>query len=286
MKIRMLLLLIIWLVSFFPCLSQILSAPVRSDKFPSGSQFAKIVSDIDPAPREDSIYAHIIKGNIPGFIRKMVAVNVADTVYKEAYLLTYYVLPDYLSIGSDTDFLRIPMTPMLAQKIATLFNCSLPTTKMVDDIHRFSQVKLYPYPMTPDETMTTVPVFMEHNKIINQQRDSLISKYPVGTLMAGHKKDVVITNRLLGEDSKEKVAIYGWHYPWHRAIQHLYTRHTNRWVDYSHGIRLISNNVILNGKSMQLSEIFQDPIYSKIISKEGVVSFTKYPVEVPTEFEE
>ena len=286
MKIRLILLSVILLISYLPCLSQLISAPPRMEDFPTGSQFARIVSDMDKESREDSIYSQIIKGNIPGFIREMVPVNVADTIYKKPYLLTYYVLPDYLSIGSDTDFLRIPMTPMLAQKIASLFNCSLPTTKMVDDIHRFSPVKLNPHPMTPDETMTTVPVFMEHNKIINQQRDSSITKYPVGTLVAGHKKDVVITNQLLGKNGKEKVAIYGWHYPWHRAIQHLYTRHTNRWVDYSHGIRLISNNVILNGKSMQLSEIFQDPMTSMLISKEGVVNFMKYPVEVPTEFEE
>ena len=43
-------------------------------------------------------------------------------------------MPDYLAVGSDDDFVRMPMTPQTAQQIADLFGCILPTRKMVDAI--------------------------------------------------------------------------------------------------------------------------------------------------------
>jgi hypothetical protein len=108
--------------------------------------------------------------------------------------------------------------------------------------------------------------------------------FPLGSLTAGHKKDVVITNQLLGEIGKTNVAIYGWHRSNRDPIQYLYVRHLNSWVDYSHGIRLVSNRVILNGKPLRLPEIFMDPIYSKLISEEGRISFSKYPSDVELVF--
>ncbi len=46
------------------------------------------------------------------------------------------MLPDYLSIGSNDDWARIPLSPMAAQQIADSLNCFLPTRKMVDDIYK------------------------------------------------------------------------------------------------------------------------------------------------------
>ncbi len=62
------------------------------------------------------------------------------------HLQTYYVTPDYLGIGSDADFVRMPMMPGTAQQIADLFQCILPARKMVNDIYAQAQVKLAPYP--------------------------------------------------------------------------------------------------------------------------------------------
>lgn len=271
-------LLLIWFVSVSPSFSQVITALPRQESSPSGSRFAEMITGLDLEEREDSIFSQVACGNIPGFLRKMVPVTVRDTIYGDAYLLTYYVLADYLSVGSDSDFLRIPMTPLLAQEISNLFQCSLPTVKMVDDIYRFAPVKLTPHPIPPGDSMITVPVFLDHNRMIYRQMDSLKQIFPAGTLTAGHKKDVVITNCLIGEDGRERVAIYGWHRPDHTPIQPLYTGHLATWVDYSHGIRLISNHVILNGEPGKLTDILQDPLLSPLVSNEGVIRLLKYPV--------
>ncbi len=63
---------------------------------------------------------------------------------------------------------------------------------------------------------------------------------------AGHKKDVVITNRLTREQGR--IAIYGWHQPTGIPIQPLSTVHGAGYADYSHGIRLVSDVVLIDGK--------------------------------------
>lgn len=267
-----------WFLTISPGFSQVLTALPRPDSSLSGSRFAEMITGLSPEEREDSIFNQAALGNIPGFLRKMVPVTVGDTIYGDAYLLTFYVLPDYFSIGSDCDFFRIPMTPHLAQEIANLFNCSLPTTKMVDDIYRVAPVKLRPQPIPPGDSMITVPVFRSHNRMICQQIDSLPRTDPAGSLTAGHKKDVVITSRLITSDGTDRVAIYGWHRPDHTPIQPLYTGHLSTWVDYSHGIRLVSNRVILNGEPEKLVNILQDPLLSSLVSYEGVIRLLQYPV--------
>lgn len=56
-------------------------------------------------------------------------------------------MPDYLAIGSNDDFVRIPMDPKTAQKIADQTGTSLPTTKMVDDIYKQADTRLTPQPL-------------------------------------------------------------------------------------------------------------------------------------------
>lgn len=274
----MLFLAFAWLIAFSDGVCQVLPALPRPDSSLSGSRFAETITGFGLDEREESIFNQVASGNIPGFLRKMVPVTIEDTIYGNAFLLTYYVIPDYLSIGSDSDFIRIPMTPLLAQEIANLFNCSLPTSKMVDDIYRVAPVKLNPDSIPPDKFMTTVPVFMDHHHMISRQLDSIRLIHPAGTLTAGHKKDVVITNRLISDKGTQRVAIYGWHHPDHTPVQPLYTGHLATWVDYSHGIRLVSNRVILNGESKKLAEILQDPLLSILVSNEGPIRLLKYPV--------
>ena len=98
---------------------------------------------------------------------------------------------------------------------------------------RAATVKLAPSPIPPTPAMTTVPVFLRHNETVLAQR----SGEPPGRLVAGHKKDVVIANKVFATTGK--VAIYGWHRAVGKPIQPLYTGHTAAWVDYSHGVRLV-----------------------------------------------
>ena len=96
----------------------------------------------------------------------------------------------------------------------------------------------------------------------------------MGALVAGHKKDVVLT-ALLGS-RPGKVAIYGWHRLDGKPIQPLYTGHTDRWVDYSHGIRLVSRAVLIDGEERDMAEVLRDTALAGILSDEGVIMQARY----------
>lgn len=189
----------------------------------TGSQFAEKVRDLDLAAREAEILREITGGNVPAFWRKFVPLT-ADGFDLE-------VAPDYLAIGNDDDYFLAPVTPMTAQKIADRFGCVLPTPAMVDAIYAAAGIKLAPQPIPPTSAMTTVPVFAEHNALVRKQRGA----ENFGALVAGHKKDIVIPPN----PKPGKVAIYGWHQTNGVPIQPLYQGHTDQWVDYSHGARLV-----------------------------------------------
>ena len=165
------------------------------------------------------------------------------------------------------------MLPATAQRIASELDASLPTRKIVDMIHRHSAVKLHPCPMLPDSTMVTLPVFVEHNRLI---ADSLNASDNFGKgLVAGHKKDIVITNRLAEHG---RVFIYGWHYPDGLPIQPLSGVHHSHYVDYSHGVRLVAQKVVVDGKSWRLSDLLSHPVLYRLLSDEdGPMLYTEYP---------
>jgi hypothetical protein len=65
------------------------------------------------------------------------------------------------------------------------------------------------------------------------------------------------------------VVIYGWHKPDGKAIQPVYSKHVDWYVDYSHGIRLINNQVLIDGKPASFTEILKHPALFQIFSNEN-----------------
>jgi len=254
--------------------AQTLELPPRPPTALAGAAFARSLADLPLKQREERIRAAVFAGNVPPFLRTLVPV----TTSHEADRATFFVTPDYLAVGSDEDYFLTPLTPYTAQQIADRLDCILPTPRMADAIDRDAAVKQTPAPIPPSPAMTTVPVFLQHNEIVlAQPRDR-----PLGALVAGHKKDVVITNRLL--QAPNKVAIYGWHQPDGQPIQPLYTGHTASWVDYSHGIRLVRRRMIVNGAAMTADEVLADPRLAPLLSDEGVMRRTRYEfAEFPTD---
>src|SRR5205823_4273911 len=131
--------------------------------------------------------------------------------------------------------------------------CLLPTPKIVDEIYRSADLKLAPSPLPPSPAMTSIPVFSNHNSIVAAQRDACEKEKPLGSLVAGHKKDVVIS-RMLAQ-SPGKVAIYGWHQTNGVPIQRLYLGHSDQWVDYSQCIRLVDQRMLVNDLPTNLNDI-------------------------------
>jgi hypothetical protein len=180
-------------------------------------------------------------------------------------VVEYFVTPDYLAVGADEDFFRVPMTPMSARVIAEAAGCRMVTRKVVDDVYRAAEVKLAPQPMT--ERREAVATFYAHHQMIEGLRRAWGLR--PGALIAGVKKDVVVSNRL--KERPGRVAIYGWHKPDGAPIQPLTTVHVEAYVDYSHGVRLMSRVVRVDGVDRSASEILGDRGLNVLLSDEGAV---------------
>jgi len=256
--------------------SQTLNLPARQTNALSGSQFEATIasSTLSLTNRENMIYAQVSAGNVPNFYRTLVAVTSMATISSVTQSVTYYVAPDYLAIGCDTDYFLMPMSPMLATKIGTLTGTTLPTRKMVGDIWAAATVKLAPQPLTAGPSMSTVPFFAHHDSIVGQQRATFSN--PLGSLTSGDKKDVIISNMIY--TTANRVIIFGWYYQNGTYIQPMTNVHADTYMDYSHGIRLVQNTCMLNGSTpTTIQAVLESSTLNPILSDEGVISQPWYP---------
>ncbi len=242
--------------------------PARTSESLTGSQFASYVSKMDPRQREQAIRDEILKGNLPQFLRKLVPVKLlSGTAGRQPPTATIFVTPDYLAIGSDDDFLRIPMNLHSAVAVADHFGCILPTKKMVDAIYDQARYHLMPQPLPAGPEMRSTEYYATHNQMIEEQARSLGVR--LGELISGDKKDVVITNLLFKKVGN--IAIYGWHKGPGEPIQPLSTVHGANYADYSHGIRLVSETALIDGEFKSVDDVLRDPSESKLLSDEGPI---------------
>ena len=190
------------------------------------------------------------------------------TIRGEKVTLTYYVMPDYLAVGSDDDYIRVPINLHSAKLVGQALNFSLPTRKMVNQIYKNAELKLRPRPMKPGSKMTSTAYFAKHDRTIDKQL-SKIQEFP-GQLVAGHKKDVVQSRKLVKKP--QAIAIYGWHRGASNPIQPLSTVHGAYYADYSHGIRLVSEWAVMekNGhkEMVVMKELLNSSLWS-LASDEG-----------------
>lgn len=274
------LLLSLLTLASFCSFSQELKLKKRSPDALSGSEFSASIRDtaISLAERERIIFEQLRSGNIPEFYRKLVELK--DTISASGITRTirYFVIPDFLAIGSNEDYFYCPMRPQLAQKVAALLKCSLPTRKISDQIYQNAAVKMVPEPIPPSPQMITIPVFEKHNTLVNTQRKLSIAEHPLGSLVAGNKKDVVISNKIYNDKGILRVVIYGWHKPDGKAIQPLYNGHSTIHVDYSHGIRMIQNKVWVDGKKTTLQKVLASETLNSLLSYEGPIPSPFYPI--------
>jgi len=245
--------------------------PDRSGMAVTGSGWVQANLNLMGAVREANILKEFKEGNIPDFLRNFVELTVSNGIDS----ITYKVMPDYLCIGSNYDYVRVPMNPHTAQAIADRYDCTLITRKMTNDIWRASPNKLEPKPWGPpfDLDMERTHRIGTHSNTIQKQ---LVGKDPF-TLTSGHKKDVVLTNKLSPNNPQKRVAIYGWIQSNGKPIQDLNpSSHDDKYADYSHGIRLVDNYAVVNGQPMRMRDVFKHPAYSKLVSDEGPLTFLSY----------
>lgn len=256
----------------------VLNIPPQPPKALKGSKIIDILTPLGLEEREAEIYKLFARGNVPDFYRKLCGITVSAEIKGVKRNAVYYVIPDYLALGRDDDYFLTPMTPGLAQKVADLAGCCLPTRKMVNDIYAQARVKLAPAPIPPSDRMTTVKVFERHNKMVWNQRKKYLKSEPLGALVGGNKKDVAITNKIHNYQPPPRVAIYGWHQLDGKPIQPLSLVHKASYADYSHGIRLVSLSMMVDGVSRTIPEILADSDLFVLLSDEGPITNPRYPV--------
>ncbi len=244
--------------------------PPRPEDALSGSKFIEKVQDYPPDEREAAVLEEMMKGNIPDFLRNFKEITVEGKTLEGVYhSLTFYTMPDYLSIGSDEDFARMPMMPHTAQEFMDAHGLVFPTVKIVEEVTKNAEQRIEPYPLTIAREATST--FYYHHRFIEMQ----LGENPRRVLTSGLKKDVVISNRVYERDNR--VAIYGWHYTNEKPIQPLTTVHHAGYVDYSHGIRPIKREMLVDGKPMMFEDILADPHLSELITDEGASRYWRYP---------
>ena len=237
--------------------------PPRAPQALTGSQFAESVSNMDRQQREHAILDQLLEGNLPNFLRRLVAIKLSSKIAA----VTIFVMPEYLAIGTDNDFLRIPMNFHTAKAVMDRFRFLLPTKKIVDAIYDQSIRQFMPQPLPAGPQMTSTEYYRTHNTMIDTQSER--RDFPPDVLVAGHKKDVVLTDRLIQKPGH--IAIYGWHRAPGMPIQPLSTVHGAGYADYSHGIRLVAEMAVIEGKLRSVRDILNDSVLATTLSDEGPI---------------
>ena len=249
---------------------------VTAQKKKSGSVFYEQIRLLDFEERESLISKELVSGNFPEFLLNWKEIT---TIQKDASgkarNLSLFISPDYLSVGNEEDYFTIPVSPMTAQKVTNRYNASLPTPKVTDIIYRHAELKLEPFNYIPRKNRNeTVDIFYDHSRVIQAQIKA--AGFHPGTFVAGTKKDIVISYKLSDSTRTRHVSIYGWHKLNGKPIQSLYNGHNKTYVDYSHGARLISNRVLIDGREFNYRDILKDKNLFKLLSNE------KEPLEKTT----
>ncbi|NOX40437.1 MAG: hypothetical protein GXP05_07955 [Alphaproteobacteria bacterium] len=255
--------------SIAPCANGLVDAvPTRAANALTGSEFVSETLAISGAARDKLVEQQILSGNVPGFLRDLTPVTLKSVDESGVpFAVTICVAPDYLSVGSNADFVRVPMGLPTAADVVGKLGFILPTTKMVDAIYQQAGLRLAPSPMQASKQMSSTEYLWKHNQTVQSQRAAQNKGQDV--LVAGQKKDIVLSNALW--KTPGRVAIYGWHRKNGKPIQPLSTVHQEAYADYSHGVRLISKTAYVNGEPRALTDLLSSPKMARALSKEGPI---------------
>lgn len=222
----------------------VLALPPRPRDALGGEAFFASIERATVAERETALEEQLLHGNVPRFLRSLVPVPVRLGELEARVFVT----PDYVAIGSDEDFVRVPLLVRTAARIAASAQSLFPTVELVDAIYRSAGLKLGSPPMAPGLGMASSRYFVEHNRAIEDHRRA--RGLPLGTLLAGPKKDLVLTARLLARPGR--TPIYGWFREDGSVIQPLSLVHDHHHLDYTHGLRLVSAGAEIGGRRVPL----------------------------------
>lgn len=168
--------------------------------------------------------------------------------------------------------IRVPLWPSTAQRVADRFNAIMPTKRLVDVIYRAGDVKLTPRSIQPHDGIgrNDLRMIADYNAMI----DAAVAGRR-GLIVNG-KKDIIVGRSIVGSGT---VWIYGWIQSNGDALQDVYGRHDDRYVDASHGIRLVSRTAYVHGVPTPIETLFASPQYAPLLNESGTLTpaMLRYP---------
>ncbi|MEJ8836853.1 M15 family metallopeptidase [Ramlibacter sp. AN1133] len=267
---------------------------------PTGSAFIASLGDRKGVERENRIFEQLQGGNVPPSLLVFHTVRSSGKARSGAsHEFEYYVTPDVLSIGTESDAVRIPMDPVTAQRVADAFDCLLPTARMVEQIYQAAPTKLAfipgNYAGTPRAHLQDASSeYLGHSRKIDAQL-----RRPPTILTAGHKKEIVISNgyvkqrrnKTTGESKPAPMlAFYGAFTAAGVPIQAPRNNgepmrgwpsfaHEPSFVDYSHGVRLVWPTMKVDGAARRVADVLKDPDLCTLIAAEGPIPTPRYTLD-------
>ena len=209
-------------------------------------------NEIGPA-REDRLFELYMAGQCPLWLRQWKEI----VVEAEGLKGSFFVLPDFLCLGTDTDYLYTPMGALNAERILEQrFNAVLPTERMVDLIYAASKRQAaQPWgPPYDDSMMNTSRWPAQSAKVIGMQRARGVT---TGQLVEGHCKNVIVSDKAMAKHGVH-LGFYGWFLNNGEPIQQDSLEHGALYCDYSHGVRGVLSTVVVEDQTMKLADALKD----------------------------
>ena len=208
----------------------------------------------------------------------------------EEHVGMFFVLNDALKI----DGIRINLTAATQQRIADYWGAMLLTAKLADLIWHNAQVRLHP---CPRQITSSTEAMIKHSQDIDKQLENVDYE---GKLISTVGKHWIIDSKLATPKVPNQAINYGWHFKGHsfqgisggynasllkdpqsgmywKMIQTIGTHHDSAHVDYSQICRLVTRECIIDGQSMDLMEVLQDPDLSNLVSHTGPQPVLRQP---------
>lgn len=211
-------------------------------------------------------------------------------IQNEEHVGMFFVLSDALKI----DGIRINLTAHTQQQIADSWGAMFLTAKLADLIWHNAQVRLEPRPRS---ITSSTEAMIKHSQDIDKQLENVDYE---GKLLSTVGKYWIIDSKMAHSSRPNQAINYGWHFKgqsfqgisggynasllkdpangmYWKMIQTIGTHHSNSHVDYSQICRLVARDCVIDGQSMDLMEVLQDPDLSKLVSHTGVQPVLRQP---------
>jgi hypothetical protein len=166
--------------------------PDASDQTAGAARTAEL------ADRNFKLFKRLTRdGAVPDFLRTFVGVAIAGSVSHVKYEIVFYAAPDFLSVGSDFDWMRVPLSVPAEQWALDYHGCVHPTKPMARAIYagtpkgqRIDMLGSWGQTSGSMGGLTSTRAFVGYHDNVESRRKP---DHALGQLTSGLMKDVIIS---------------------------------------------------------------------------------------------